>query len=111
MDAHVIVPGKVATLQGHIIHFGTESISQRLRTIDRYTRYEADERRKQGRHYSWFNISFRPIGVFFYYFVYKLGFRDGLRGLFIAALKADFVFWTYAKLWELEEMGLERSPK
>ena len=111
VDAHVIVPGKVLTLQGQILHFGTETISQRLRTIDRYTRYEADEREKQGRHYSWFNVSIRPLAAFLYYFIFKLGFLDGMRGLIIAVLKADFVFWTYAKLWELEELGLEHSPK
>ena len=99
------------TLQGHILHFGTESISQRLRTLDRYARYEADEREKQGRHFSWLNITLRPLAAFLYYFVYKLGFLDGMRGLIIATLKANFVFWTYAKLWELEELGLEKSPK
>jgi hypothetical protein len=100
VDAHVMVPGKEVTLQRHILHFGTETISQCLRTIDRYTRYEADEREKQGRRFSWLNFSFRPLSAFLYYFVCKLGFLDGMRGLIIAALKADYIFWTYAKLWE-----------
>ncbi len=111
VDAHVIVSGRVEFLKGHILHYGTESISQRLRTIDRYTRYEADERKKQGRFFSWFNISIRPLGAFLYYFFFKLGFLSGIRGLIIAALKADFVFWTYAKIWELNELELEKSPK
>ncbi len=116
VDAHAIVPGKVATLQGHILHFGTETISRRLRTIDRYTRYEADEREKQGRHFSFLNVSIRPLAAFLYYYVYKLGFLDGMRGLIIASLKADFVFWTYAKLWEKQVKGenpsqLNAAPK
>jgi glycosyltransferase involved in cell wall biosynthesis len=100
VDAHVMVKGKVVTLSGHILHFGTESISQRLRPVDRYTKYESDEREKQGRSYSWFNVSIKPVGVFIYYYFFKLGFLDGMRGLIIAAFKADFIFWTYAKLWE-----------
>ena len=100
VDAHIIVPGQVLLLKNHILHYGTENISQRLRTIDRYSRYEADEREKQGRNFSWLNIIFRPIAAFFYYYVLKLGFLDGIRGLIIGYLKADFVFWTYAKLWE-----------
>lgn len=100
VDAHVIVPGKVLSLKGHILHFGVESISQRLRAVDRYTRYESDEREKQGRHFSWFNILARPLAAFGYSFLYQRGILDGVRGLFIAALKADFVFWTYLKLWE-----------
>ena len=102
VDAHVIVPGKVDTLKGHILHFGVESFSQRLRAIDRYTRYEADEREKQKRYFTWLNITIRPLAAFFYYYFYKLGIMDGVRGLALAFLKADFIFWTYAKLWEKE---------
>jgi glycosyltransferase involved in cell wall biosynthesis len=102
VDAHVIVPGGVKTLSGHILHFGTERLSHRLHAMDRYTRYESDEREKQGRRYFWFNVTIRPLAVFFYYYFYKLGFMEGMRGLTLAVLKADFVFWTYAKLWEKE---------
>jgi glycosyltransferase involved in cell wall biosynthesis len=102
VDAHVIVPGKVGSMQGHILHYGVESFSQRLRAIDRYTRYEADEREKRGKRFSWFNIAIRPLAAFVYYFFYKQGFLEGVRGLALSVLKADFVFWTYAKLWEKE---------
>lgn len=102
VDAHVLVPGEVETLHGHILHFGTESISHRLSAMDRYTRYESDEREKRGKHYSWFNVTVRPLAAFLYYYLYKLGFLEGMRGLILAVLKADFIFWTYAKLWEKE---------
>jgi len=102
VDAHVVVPGKVITLNHHFLHFGVESISQRLRPLDRYTRYEADERAKQGCRFRWIDLLGRPVAAFFLYFIWKQGFRDGFRGLFLSALKADFLFWTYAKLWEKE---------
>jgi len=102
VDAHIMVPGRVMTLQGHILHFGAESISHRLRAMDRYTRYESDERKKRGQYYSWFNVTIRPLAAFLYYYLYKLGFLEGMRGLILAFLKADFIFWTYAKLWEKE---------
>lgn len=102
VDAHIIVPGRVEFLQNHVLHFGMESISRKLSQLDRYTRYEADEREKRDRHFSWLNILFRPLAAFLYYYVYKLGFLEGIRGLIEAAYKADFVFWTYAKLWEKE---------
>lgn len=106
VDAHAVVPRKVATFKGHILHYGVESISQRLRSIDRYTRYEADERKRQGKCFSTFNLIFRTVAVFGYTYVYKLGFLDGIRGLLLATLKANFVFWTYLKLWEKEvKMG------
>ncbi len=109
VDAHVLVPNQVITLHGHILHFGTEQLSQRLRPLDRYTRYESDEREKQGRKFSWFNVTIRPLAAFCYYFIYKLGFLDGVRGLIIAFLKSDFVFWTYAKLWEKEVRAGKRQ--
>jgi len=109
VDAHAVTPGRVVTLQGHIIHFGTERLSHRLQAMDRYTRYESDERESHGWHYSAFNVTVRPLAAFSYYYLYKLGFLDGMRGLIIAVLKADFVFWTYAKLWEKEVRAGKRK--
>jgi glycosyltransferase involved in cell wall biosynthesis len=102
IDAHIIVPDKVEVLKNHVLHFGFQSVSQKLLPLDRYTRYESDEREKQGRRYSWLNITIRPLAVFLYYYLYKLGFLEGVRGLILAVYRMDFVFWTYAKLWEKE---------
>jgi glycosyltransferase involved in cell wall biosynthesis len=102
VDSHVVVPGRVLYFTNHVLHFGFESVSQKLRPFDRYTRYEADERVKRGKFYSWYNITFRTLAVFVYYYFYKLGFLNGVRGLVVAAYKSDFIFWTYAKLWEKE---------
>jgi len=103
VDAHVVVPGRVETLKNHILHFGVESVSQRLRSIDRYTRYESEERLKQGRKYSLANLIFRSMGAFLYTYIWQRGFTAGMRGLLLSMHKADFIFWTYAKMWEAEE--------
>jgi glycosyltransferase involved in cell wall biosynthesis len=102
VDARIIVPGCVEFLQNYVLHYGFENISQKLRPLDRYTRYEADEREKKGRHFSWFNIIFRPLAAFIYSYFYKRSFLFGTRGLILAIYRADFIFWTYAKLWEKE---------
>ena len=102
VDARVVVPGKIEHLKGYVLHFGMESISRKLSEIDRYTSYESNEREKRGRYYSWLDMTFRPLAAFFYYYFYKLGFLEGMRGLILAMWKADFVFWTYVKLWEKE---------
>ena len=102
VDARVVVTGDTQLLKGHVHHFGLEAISPRLRSIDRYTRYESDEREKQGRNFSGANIFIKTIGTFIYYFIYKRGFLDGMRGAIVAFWKTDFIFWTYAKLWEKE---------
>lgn len=100
VDAHVTVPGEVRMCRNHFLHYGVDNISQRLRGLDRYTRYEADERFKQGRTFSIPTMVIRSIGVFFYLFIWKRGFTEGMRAFLLCAHRADFVFWTYAKLWE-----------
>jgi glycosyltransferase involved in cell wall biosynthesis len=109
VDAHVIVKGKVGTLSGHILHYGVDNLSQRLQPLDRYTKYEADEREKVGRKFSWFNLIIKPPLTFLYYFFYKGGFTEGYRGLIISYLKMDFIFWTYAKLWEKDFLAGKRK--
>jgi glycosyltransferase involved in cell wall biosynthesis len=110
VHAHVKVPGQVGVLNHHIIHYGMPNISKRLGNVDRYTRYQADELRKRGQKFRWWHLVLRPVALFLYNYIYQQGFRAGYRGFLIAALEVTFDFWSYAKLWELEELGLESSP-
>jgi glycosyltransferase involved in cell wall biosynthesis len=111
VHAHVVVPAEIHTLQHHILHCGMPNISKHLRNLDRYTRYEADEERKKGNHFSWQSLLFRPFVMFFYHYFWLQGFRDGSRGFIGCAILAIYEFLIRAKLWELKELGLERSPK
>jgi len=45
-------------------------------------------------------LPFLPLWKFFRMYVLELGFRDGVRGLLIAALSAMYVVLKYAKYWE-----------
>lgn len=111
VHAHVRVPGRVGALEHHILHFGMKSISNQLRNLDRYSRYQADELKKRGRKFHISQLIFRPFAIFGYYFFWKRGFAAGTRGLLMAALNAAFDFWAHAKLWELETFKLDVSPK
>ena len=111
VHAHVRVPGEVRTLQNHILHFGMTSLSKQLSNLDRYSRYQADELKKRGRHFRWWQVVFRPFAIFSYYYFWKRGFLAGYRGLWLAALKMTSDFWVHAKLWELEAFDLSMSPK
>ena len=109
VDARVIVSGKTGILKNHVLQFGMENISQKIKPLDRDSRYEADEREKRGRNYSFLGSIIRPLGVFIYYYVFKLGFLDGMRGLILSVYRSDFIFWTYAKLWEKEVQAGKRK--
>jgi glycosyltransferase involved in cell wall biosynthesis len=111
VHAHITVPGKVEMLDNHILHFGMTSLSKQLSNIDRYSRYQADELKKRGKHFRWWQVVFRPPAIFGYYYFWKRGFLAGYRGLWLAAINTTFDFWTHAKLWELESFNLSESPR
>ncbi|CAG0977144.1 partial heptose III glucuronosyltransferase, partial [Anaerolineae bacterium] len=60
VHAHVQVPGRVETLQHHILHYGMPTISKQLGNIDRYSRYQADEMKKCGKRFHWHHLVLRP---------------------------------------------------
>ena len=110
VHAHIQVPSEVCILKHHILHYGMGTISKQLSNIDRYSRYQADEMKKRGKHFRWWQVVFRPPAVFGYYFFWKRAFTAGYPGLIIASLNVTYDFWAHAKLWELETLGLSASP-
>jgi len=111
VHAHMAVNGSARTLRHCLLHNNMPHISKELRNLDRYTRYEADEMRKQGRRFRWHHLVIWPWLVFFHRYVWLQGFRDGWRGFIYSAYMAVYVFFYMAKLWELEELRLQRSPQ
>ena len=111
VHAHVQIPGEVKTLRHHILHYGMPTISKQVSNLDRYTRYEADELRKLGTRFRWSRITIGPWIVFFHRYVWQKGFLDGWRGFILCCYLAFYDFLSQAKLWELEVLGLEKSPR
>ncbi|HEY6231015.1 MAG TPA: glycosyltransferase family 2 protein [Pyrinomonadaceae bacterium] len=111
VHAHVVVPGQVRTLDHHLMHYGMPNISKQLRNLDRYTRYEADELRKQGIRFRWSRVVVRPWLVFLHRYFWLRGFLDGWRGFVVCSYFGIYAFLSQAKLWEMEELGLEQSPR
>ena len=111
VHAHVQVPGKVVDLTHHVVHYGMETISKQLRNLDRYTRYEADELHGHGGGFHLYQLMFLPIFQFCHRYLYLKGFCDGMRGFILSAYSSIYFFLLLAKLWELEELELDHSPK
>jgi len=108
VHAHVVVPGEVATLKHHIVHFGMTSISKQLCNLDRYSRYQAQEWYSGGHRFNYRSMFIRPIGAFIIAFFLQGGFRAGWRGYLICAHRSIYSCLTYCKLWELEWQNGER---
>jgi glycosyltransferase involved in cell wall biosynthesis len=93
----VEVTGTTGHLDGRILHYTCDSLSEHLRTLDRYTTLAAEQIVDQKRHISYGRLVFEPIWTFINTFVFKLGFLDGLEGLAIAYMAAFYNFLKYAK--------------
>jgi glycosyltransferase involved in cell wall biosynthesis len=93
----VVVEGRTGHLDSNILHFTCSSLSEHLKTMDRYTTLAAeqiiDEKRKVGLA----QLLLDPPWTFLRSYVLKRGFLDGAEGLAIAYMAAFYNFLKYAK--------------
>jgi glycosyltransferase involved in cell wall biosynthesis len=93
----VRVEGKIGRLDANLLHFTCDSLSEHLRTMDRYTTLAAQQLLESGEAVTFTRILVTPPWTFFRTYVLKLGFLDGLEGLAIANMAALYNFVKYAK--------------
>lgn len=89
--------GPVAELQGDLLHYTCDSLSEHLRTLDRYTTLAAREVRARGKSRSLVRLALDPVWTFFRSWILQRGFLDGFQGLAIAWMAALYTFLKYAK--------------
>jgi len=95
---HVIVDtGKITHLDGDILHYSFDSISEHLSTIDRFTEIGADELIRKGKRFSIISPLTHATWTFLKLYVFKLGFLDGFAGLVVSVLSFTHVFVKYSK--------------
>ena len=88
----VRVNGTVGELQGDLLHFTCDSLSEHLRTLDRYTSLAARELVAQGKAVPMRRLAVDPAWTFFRTYVLQRGFLDGPQGLAIAWMAALYTF-------------------
>lgn len=93
----VRVDGAVGHLQSNLLHFTCSSISEHLRTMDRYTTLAAQEIASRQENISVARLLFDPPWTFLQTYVLKCGFLDGMEGLAIAYMAAFYNFAKYSK--------------
>jgi glycosyltransferase involved in cell wall biosynthesis len=89
----VRVDGAVGHLDADIHHFTCDSLSEHLRTMDRYTTLAAREA-------SMPHLVFDPPWTFIRSYILQRGFLDGFPGFTIAWMAALYTFLKYAKARE-----------
>jgi len=88
-----------------------QNISKQLSNLDRYTRYEADELKKENIKFSFVKWTLGPVYIFMRRYFLLQGFRDGWRGLFLAVYAGFYIFLSHTKLLEIQLLDLDRSPE
>ena len=93
----VQVDGRVGHFRSNLLHFTCDSLSEHLRTMDRYTTLAAEQLVSQGGKIGWSKLLLDPPWTFFKTYVVDRGFLDGAEGLAIAYMAAIYNFLKYAK--------------
>ncbi len=93
----VQVDGNIGHLNSNVLHFTCDSLSEHLRTMDRYTTLAAEEIVARGRQVGWSDLLLDPAWTFTRSYILKRGFLDGAEGLAIAWMAALYSFLKYAK--------------
>ncbi len=93
----VEVKGTVGHLKSNLLHYTCDSLSEHLRSMDRYTTLAAQEVVSRGEKVTGRNLIVDPAWTFFRTYVLQAGFLDGHEGLIIANMAAAYTFLKYAK--------------
>jgi glycosyltransferase involved in cell wall biosynthesis len=93
----VQVNGTVGHLKSNLLHYTCDSISEHLRSLDRYTTLAAQQIVSRKQEVAWPRLIFEPTWTFLQSYVLQAGFLDGLEGLTIAYMAATYTFLKYAK--------------
>jgi glycosyltransferase involved in cell wall biosynthesis len=93
----VQVNGRVGHLESNLLHFTCESLSEHLKTMDRYTTLAAEELVSRKQKILLRNMILDPAWTFSRTYFFQRGYKDGLEGLTIAYMAAFYTFLKYAK--------------
>jgi glycosyltransferase involved in cell wall biosynthesis len=93
----VRVEGQIGHLKGNLLHYTCDTLSEHLRTMDRYTTLAAEEMAALGRKVRWQDLVLDPPWTFLRTYIFKAGFLDGWEGLTIAYMSAFYNFLKYSK--------------
>jgi glycosyltransferase involved in cell wall biosynthesis len=93
----VRVNGSVGHLENNLLHYTCNSLSEHLKTMDRYTTLAAEQIISARRRVSWRNLALDPAWTFLKTYLFQRGFLDGPEGLAIAYMAGIYTFLKYAK--------------
>ncbi len=86
-------------LQHRLLHYNYKTVEEYLDKINFYSELEVKRRVATGKKFSIVQLLWEPMRDFGKRFFYKLGFFDGLHGLFLACLQAIYYLTVNIKMY------------
>ncbi len=119
---HVVVDGRAARLENPLVHHNVESLSRYIQKHDEYSNWEArvllqgthghsevpaallgtQAQRRRWLKMRLYGLPGSPVLLFFYRYLLRGGFLDGVPGLIYCGFQAIQMFHTKAKIYELK---------
>jgi glycosyltransferase involved in cell wall biosynthesis len=99
---------KIHMLEGDILHYSFDSISDHLKTIDTYTQIGADDLIRRGKRITVFSPFTHASWTFIKLYFFQRGFMDGFAGLVVSVLSYFHVFIKYSKAYIQKKQNTPR---
>lgn len=107
----VKVEGTVGRLDGNLLHYTCASLSEHLRTLDRYTTLAAQEIVARKNPVPTHRLLLDPAWTFVKSYLIQRGFQDGIEGLTIAYMAALYTFVKYAKARQDQDQDQDQDMR
>ena len=99
----VLCQGDVGTLEGDLLHESCETLESYLAKQNRYTSLQAEELFRRGKRAHVGHLLVSPVLRFVKFYLFRLGFLDGVPGLVHILIGCFNSFAKYAKLMALAQ--------
>lgn len=96
------VSGETYMLKNPLLHYPHQSLREFLDDINRMSSLDSQAKYEEGKKATITKILFWPPGKFFYNFVLRRGFLDGMEGFVVAEIMSFHSFLSWSKLWILQ---------
>lgn len=93
------IKGKIGYLLNPLYHYPHQNIFSFLNSINYYTDLRAKELIERRDTVKAFEIVIYPTGKFFYNYIFRLGFLDGIDGFLISIMMSFHSFLVRGKVW------------
>jgi glycosyltransferase involved in cell wall biosynthesis len=106
LDIH----GETNPLRSDLLHYTDPNLVHYYEKFNKYTSLAAEELFTHNNNFHLTKLVVNPLWVFIRMYIVRLGFLDGIPGLILCIVSANYVFTKYAKLWEHSKRKEREGP-